>query len=173
MKLYDLTAQYLQIMDLLVQNDGELSPELEAALEANQDGIQQKAGGYARVIRTLETQAAVAKGQADGIMVEVSRLRKLCQARLKSAERLSAWLKQNMERMGIDRVETDVAIIRIQKNGGKQPIEFEGDPATLPPEFCRVSFELDKDAALRAWAAGQPMPAGFVVRERATRLVIQ
>jgi hypothetical protein len=173
MKLYEIADSYLEVMDLLIQNEGELYPELEAALDCLDTDIKIKVSAYAKIIRTLETQAAVATGQAAGILVEVNRLKRLAQVRQQAADNLANWLKLNLERMGLSKVETDVAVVRVQKNGGRLPVVFEGDASTLPEEFRKVFYEPDKDAALAAYKAKRPLPAGFTVKPQGTHLVIQ
>jgi hypothetical protein len=172
-KLYEIADRYLDVMDLLIQNEGELYPELEAALDCLDTDIKEKAGAYAKIIRTLETQAAVATGQAAGILVEVNRLKKLAQVRQKAADNLANWLKLNLERMGVTKVESDVAIVRVQKNGGRLPVVFEGDASLLPEEFRKTFYEPNKEAALAAYKARRPLPPGFTVKTQCTHLVIQ
>jgi hypothetical protein len=173
MKLYEIADRYLDVMDLVIQNEGELYPELEATLDCLDTDIKDKAGAYAKIIRTLETQAAVATGQAAGILVEVNRLKKLAQVRQRAADNLANWLKINLERMSLTKVETDVAVVRVQRNGGRLPVLFEGDASLLPAEFRKVFYEPDKDAALAAYKAKRPLPPGFTVKTQGTHLVIQ
>jgi hypothetical protein len=107
------------------------------------------------MIRTLETQAAVA-------MAEQDRLGKLISARVKAAHRLKDWLKINLERLGMAKVETGIFCVKIQRNG-RPSITFDGNLEDLPFQYRRITVSLDGDAAYRRWKAGDELPDGFQV----------
>jgi DNA repair ATPase RecN len=171
MKLHEITNEIQRVMDLLVEHEGELCPEAETLLGRLEEDLHRKTDGYCKAVRILEAQAAVAKAAADQMKAECNRLGKLAQARSNSAERLKDWLKTNLQRLGMTKVETDLFVVRIQKNG-RPAIPYTGDVKDLPEGFRKVTITPDGDAAYAAWKAGKELPAGFTVIQ-STHLRIQ
>lgn len=153
MKLHEITNEIL--MDALVDANGEISPEAEAQLGALEEDLHAKTEAYCKIIRTFECEACAAQA-------EVDRLQKLVQVRTNAAKRLKAWLLQNLQRLGLERVETDLFRVRIQQNG-RPSINYSGDPEALPPFMRRVKVEVNGDAAYELWKGGQELPPGFQV----------
>jgi len=52
--LYEISNEYIEIMHSLEDLEGELTPELEKALEVNEKNLQVKAKGYIEIIKTKE-----------------------------------------------------------------------------------------------------------------------
>ena len=171
MKLHELTNEQLRLVDNLIATGGEISPEQEAELGDLEEARTEKVSGYCKCIRSIETDAAVARAAADQMKAEMDRLRKLAQARENAATRLRAWLKLNLERMGLDRVECELFSVRIVANGGKPSVSYTGSVNDLPRDMQRVTIELDTDAVHAAIKAGKQLPVGVEVK-RGTSLRI-
>lgn len=58
MTLYNITAEQLRILDILEENDGELTPELEEALALTSEAFDEKAAGYIEAVRKYRDLAA-------------------------------------------------------------------------------------------------------------------
>jgi hypothetical protein len=156
MKLHEIANEYLTIMDDIVEAGGELTPDIESRLPVLMEKeLPVKVDGYCKMIRTLETQAAVA-------MAEQDRIGKLISSRVKAAHRLKDWLRINLQRLGKDKVETGIFCVRIQKNG-RPSITYDGNLDDLPFQFRRITVSLDGDAAYKRWKAGDELPEGFQI----------
>ena len=125
MTLYELTTQYQALLELA--EDPDVDPEVLADTMDGLDGdIEEKADGYAKVIKCLETQAA-------GVKTELDRLN----TRKKSIETNIARIKENLEAAmritGKVKFKTDLFSFGIQKNPASVVIDV--DPAALPDEY--------------------------------------
>ena len=90
MKLYEITSQYLQLLELA--EDPDMDPEiLTDTMEAIQGDFEEKADGYAKVISNLTA-------EAEAVKKEIDRL----QARKKAREGSAKRIKENLQRAMID-----------------------------------------------------------------------
>lgn len=187
MALYEITSELSQVTDLLVESGGELTPEIEEALDALEGALEEKVERTVHVIRTLE-------GQAEAARVEADRLKDLQRTRSKAADRLKDYLQAQLRMANVKKIEADTCVVRRQRNGrpsisyvGKmeelpeafRAVRIRGgklaglDPEELPPEVQeRASVEADTSAAYEEWKAGAELPEGFRV-ERGEHLRIQ
>lgn len=97
--LYQLTSEQQRIEDLLLENGGELTPEIEDALASNNEALTAKVDGYNHIFRRLEALAAGAKAEKD-------RLAKLQRSAENAARALKEHLAAVMEAQGIDKLES-------------------------------------------------------------------
>lgn len=153
MNLYDLTDEYAQVVDTLTENGGELTPELEAQLDAITGQWKEKVERTGLYIQNLKALAEAAKMESD-------RLSALCKSRLGAAARLTDYLKRNMEKVGETKVVTPLITARIQKNSRPSIALPEG--AEIPEEYQRVTVALDGQKAYDAHKAGT-LPSMFLV----------
>src|SRR5271169_6659542 len=107
MKLYEISAD---IERLLSQDeDGELPPDVAKQLDLLQVQLDEKADAICRFRAGLVAEAAAYKAEAERL-----------EARAKSFERHADWLKaylmNTMERLGLDKIKTELFSLRIQKN---------------------------------------------------------
>lgn len=155
----ELEAIGFEIMD----NGGDLTPELEARLDAIEGLWEQKVERVALFCR-----AQVALGLAAD--VECARLERIKRSHERTAENLKAYLKREMERLGRPKVETARIRARVQSNGGRVPIRWLHDPGALPAELQKVVVTIDTDAVHRLYEETGELPEGFVVEPRGTHL---
>ena len=136
MTLYELTTQYQALLELA--EDPDVDPEVLADTMDGLDGdIEEKADGYAKVIKCLETQAA-------GVKAELDRL----SSRKKSIETNIARIKGNLEAAmritGKVKFKTDLFSFGIQKNPASVVID---DAARIPQQFLiQQEPKIDKTA---------------------------
>lgn len=125
--LYELTGEFLQLMDMLEDEDSDEQIILDT-LEGIDFEIEQKADGYAKIIKSLEN-------NIDGINKESNRLTN----RRKTYENRILWLKQNLEMCmratGKRKFTTDLFSFNIQKNGGKRKLVVDVDVEKVPKEY--------------------------------------
>lgn len=154
--LYELADEYDVIQAAIEENGGELTPELEAALDANAEDSSAKLDSIGKMIKNLEGFEEMAKQ-------EMVAQRDKYRSRGNAAHRLKEYAKAAMKRMGIER---HIGRVNLSVCGNSQPsIVFGGDPAKLPKEFQRIDVivELDRDKVREAHLLGQPIPDGVSV----------
>lgn len=115
--IYQIQQDYLSITNELIENWGELSPELETSLAINKAELQQKAVAYIYVTKSLET-------DVDAIDAEIERLRALKQSRVKTIEKLKETVKAAMELYEIEEIKTATLKINFRKS---ESIECEAE----------------------------------------------
>ncbi len=167
MHLYEVGDTLEQIADQLVENGGELTPELEAMLDAMTEAFDAKAESIALVIRSAESRAA-------GIHVEAERLAKLERAHENTAKRLKAYLLREMERAGKRKMQGKLVSVSVCANS-RPSITLVGPVEQLPASLTRyvpARVEFDSQAAYEAWKVRASEPDGpFAQAERAVLIV--
>ena len=125
--LYELTSEFLQLMDMLEDEECDeqcIMDTLESVEYENED----KADGYAKIIKSLES-------NVDGLSKEADRLI----TRKKTYENRIKWLKQNLEMCmratGKRKFTTDLFSFNIQKNGGKRKLVVDVDVEKVPEKY--------------------------------------
>lgn len=133
------------------QDDGELSPEREAILDAffkeamtNRDD---KMDNYGALIRQFQLRAAVRKEEMERLAIRV-------RVDENAAKRLKDRLKEFMEIHELKKIETNRYQLRVQANGGKQAVEVACSPDSLPVIYQRIKIEADNDALRDAISSG-------------------
>lgn len=125
--LYELTGEFLQLMDMLEDEECDEQCIMDT-LESVEYEIEDKADGYAKIIKSLES-------NVDGLTKEVDRLI----SRKKTYENRIKWLKQNLEMCmkatGKRKFTTDLFSFNIQKNGGKRKLVVDVDVEKVPEQY--------------------------------------
>lgn len=125
--IYDLTDEFLQLLDMLEDEEVDEQTILDT-LEGVEYEIEEKADGYAKIIKSLEA-------DIEGIQKENNRL----SSRKRTYENRIKWLKQNLENCmkltGKKKFTTDLFSFNIQKNGGKRKLTIDVDVENLPKEY--------------------------------------
>lgn len=155
LKLYEIADALVRVGDALIENGGELTPEIEAQLAGLEWALDDKVERTLLYTRNLEATASAADGEAQ-------RLASLATTRRNAASRLKEYVKLEMERAGRDKVETDRIVARIAQNG-RPSISWVRPIEDLPDTFVRVRRELDGTRAYEEWKHGNPLPDGFEV----------
>lgn len=156
--LWAITDELAEVGALIADGDGELTPELEAKLDALEGALNDKVERIALYIRESET-------LADGAKAEKDRLAAIQKAHQRKADGLKEYLLRCMSGADVDRVETSKARVRLQKSG-TPAIDYHGDLDALPADFVRVVPEsrvIDKKAITQAIRDGEEPPEGVVV----------
>lgn len=148
MKLYEISSAILAAFDQTDDN-GELLPGVEERLTELEGELADKADNIAALMRTCEAEAAAYKTEAD-------RLGQLAGSAAAKADRLKRYLKAELERAGIAKLDCPRFKLAIQKNSVPSvAIAFD---AEIPDRFARVRRELDTKAVIDAVKAEQPIP---------------
>ena len=140
MKLYELTDQYDEVINLLYDGETDEQTILDT-LESIEGEIEDKADNYARIIKNLSAEAEMVK-EAD----RLDRRRKSLEAR---ADWLKRTLKANMEFIGKTKFKTALFSFSISKNGGKQPMMITENLGEIPNKYLIQQDPLINKEAIR------------------------
>lgn len=162
--LYQLADLYLQ--DLQKLADLDLDEQTVAdTLEGLSGALEVKATNVAAFTRNLEASAEAIKNAEE----QMAKRRKAIERR---AESLRAYLKANMERTGILKIESPQLLLTIKKNPPAVHVEA---PELVPEKFKKVPQPpppmIDKKAVADALKAGEDVPGCRL--EQGTRLEIK
>jgi len=124
--IFQIQQDYLTITNELIENGGELSPELENALVINKSELQNKGIQYGYVIKSFES-------DIDTIDEEIKRLQALKQSRSKTIDTLKNTIKSAMELYGIEEIKTATLKINFRKSES-----IDVNPNLIDDEYCNV-----------------------------------
>ncbi len=154
-RLWEIADELETVAAEIAEAGGELTPELEARLDAIGGAFDAKVERVALAVRNYEVNAEAAK-------LEEDRLAAIRKSHERSAAGLKRYLLVTMRRAGNLKVETPRARVRVQKNS--QPsIRWTGGLDDLPDPYRRVTVEPDLQRVREDLKAGAEPPDGFVV----------
>lgn len=99
MNIYQIKNEYQLIIAEVINNEGEITPELETALTINKEQLQSKAVDYSYVIKQLDS-------DCEQIDAELKRLQQLKKVRTNLAERLKNTISDAMNLYEVEKIET-------------------------------------------------------------------
>lgn len=153
--LYELGDEIQALLDEVVSQDGEITPEQEARLAALEGDFQAKAEKIALYYRNLRVLAEAGRAEAE-------RVAHLAAAKARAADRLKGYLHREMQRLEMTRVET--ARVRIRRQRNSQPsVILEVAPDELPVRYQRLTVEPNRALLLESWREGRELPSGVRV----------
>ena len=148
MKLYEISAAILAAFDQCDEN-GELLPGVEERLTQLECELSDKADNIAALMRTCEAEAGAYRAEAD-------RLGQLAGSAAAKADRLKRYLKTELERAGITKMDCPRFKLTIAKNSVPSVVLAAG--ADIPDAFARIKRELDTKAVIETVKAGGAIP---------------
>ena len=146
MKLYELTADIMQLQDML-ENEVEDEQVLLDTLEGVQWEYDFKLEQCAKVVRNLEADMEAIKSEVD----RLNNKRKLLNNNI---DRLKKYMFKSMKATGTDKVKGNVLTVAIQKNGGKLPLILDVDVSELPDDLVVIKESADNDKLRELLDAG-------------------
>lgn len=158
MNLYELTDNYLKVLELI--ENGEEG--LEDTLESINDAIEVKADGYARIIRNLEANAVALK-------TEIDRLTNRRKSIENSIDRLKENLKNAMIATGKEKIKTDLFNVTVVNN----PVAVNViDEKLIPEEYFKVEIirKLDKISLRDAIKNGEEIQGAKLMQGKGLRI---
>lgn len=161
MNLYQLSTEFRdQLESLFDPETGEALPQFEELRVM----IGNKATAVAAYILDCELDAL----KADAA---IARIKKLQQAKERKAEKLRAYLAENMRISGINQIKSEAFEVRFYP-GRDESVEID-DGATFPPELCTDPKPPapSKTKIKAAILSGEPVAGARIVRK--DRLVIK
>lgn len=146
-RLYDLKENYKKIADMLYEEEIDEQCILDT-LESIEGEIEDKADGYAKIIKELEA-------RRDARKAEAKRLTESAKVFENRVNTLKSNLFNAMKTTGKTKFATDLFSFNITKNGGKQPLTIDGE---VPKEYTKTVIENDTDKIRQALENGKKLP---------------
>lgn len=138
------------LSDLLLDSQGELTPELEAWYDAHSQALTRKVDSYVFIEESLDDQVERWKARAEAARTIAKRFESF-------KDKLRDRVKFAMKEMGVDTLEGDLYRYKLSKRKAKLVIE---DPAKIPDSFKLIVTvtEPDKDKIQSALNDGFTVP---------------
>lgn len=164
--LYSITNQFVELMDK-AQN-GELTEEEYNKLGAEIiQELQNKSANIVGYIRNSESLLEAMKVEEQ----RLANLRKQGEAKL---EKFNQYVKENMEKLGLVEIPTELGSLKITKNPMSVEIENENE---IPNEFKKVetiiTTKIDKNAIKNHFKETGEIVAGTKIIDNKTSLKIK
>jgi hypothetical protein len=148
--LFNIDAELYEVYSEIENNGGEMSPELEAALEITEAERMTKGEGYVYVIKQL-------KSQADLLKAEAKRLLEIAKQYENSADKLADRLLQSVITHG--QIKTAFVTISTRKS---KSVSIT-DESLLKTEYLRIKTEPNKTAIKEALESGEEVAGALIV----------
>lgn len=144
--LYQLETNYKAVFNMLCDEDVDEQMIVDT-LESIEGEIEEKADGYAKIIKELES-------KRDARKLEASRLIDSAKVFDNRINTLKQNLYKTMKEIGKLKFTTNLFSFSIAKNGGKQPLTIDGD---VPEEYTKTKIENDNDKIRQALENGEKL----------------
>ena len=162
--LYNITNKFVDLMDRV--ENGELTEEEynklgeELALE-----LQNKSSNIIGYVRNSELLIEAMKAEEK----RISDLRKMAENK---TERFKQYVKENMEKLGLEKIQTELGILSIARN--PISVEIENEEA-IPEEFKNIvqTVKIDKTAIKKHFKETGEVIAGVQIVDDKTSLRIK
>ena len=154
----NITDKFIEIIDKV--QDGELTEE-----EYNELGqelavaLQNKSIGIIGYIQNKEA-------LIDAVDIQIKRLQELKKAESNSIDKFKQYVKENMEKLGIQKLETEIGKMSITKNPLSVEIQNEDE---IPAEFKQevVTTKIDKTAIKNYFKeTGEIVPGARIISDK-------
>lgn len=159
MKLYELTQNYMNLQELL--EDPEIPAEvITAALEEVGEEIEEKAENIAKLIKSMEADAAAIKEEE----VRLSSKRKSLEGRVKN---LKEYLEGAMRAVDKKKIKGKLFSFNIQKNPASLDIY---DTSMIPKDYIKVVETFDNAEIKKALKEGIEVPGAILTQSESLRI---
>lgn len=144
--LFHISDDYLQLAEILEDNGGELTEEIENQLTINKNELEVKGVNYAYVIKKMIYDAELCDK-------EIERLTKLKKSKTGTADRLKNSILNAMNIYGITKIEGETIKITLRSNTSSLLIN---DEKLIPRKFMvkKIEVQPDKKAIKEALGSG-------------------
>lgn len=155
--LYQIEQNYLQIAEQLIDNGGEISPEIEQSLAITEEQLQNKSVAYSFVIKEMD-------GEVEIIENEIKRLQAMKKARENASQRLKDNIKHAMDLFNIDEIKTPLVKINFRKSKAVEVDDVNKLSALY--KVVKVTEQADKAAIKSALESGLEIPGCRIIENR-------
>jgi hypothetical protein len=154
LSLYNIEQNYLTLVENLIENGGELTPELETELAITKQDLQNKGVCYGFIVKELE-------GNIDLIDLEIKRLNALKKPLVNSIDRLKNNLSQAMQMFDVTELKTPLLKINFRKSESVEVTDIN----LLDADFVKTTITkaADKIAIKEAIKQGENVQGAVLV----------
>lgn len=162
--LYNITNKFVDLMNK-VENEELTEEEYNKSGEELALELQNKSSNIIGYIRNSEL-------LIEAMKVEEKRIADLRKSGESRIEKIKTYVKDNMERLGLDKIDTELGTLSIAKNPMSVEIENEEE---VPNEFKQqvVTVKIDKTAIKEHFKETGEIPAGTKIVDDKTSLRIK
>jgi uncharacterized protein YlxW (UPF0749 family) len=157
MKLYELTSNYLSVMEMAEEMD---TDTLNDTLESIEEEIHDKAENIAKLVKNLNA-------DVDALKTEEKRLADRRKSLENKVIHLKEYLQNQLEVAGLDKVKRPTLTVSIQNN---PPSVKVIDEKLLSDFMIPQDPKLDKKAILTALKEGQEVNGAELFQSRGVRI---
>ena len=159
--LFELTNEFSELYAMLTDSEADLQC-VNDTLDAVKGEIEVKASGYVAVLQQMEMEQQKAEELAKAFKAKAD-------IRKNSIKRLKDAMKWAMLEMKTDKIDAGDFTIKLQKNGGKQPLQIIGE---VPDNFKRIIYEDDTELIRKHLEDGEKLDFAYL-EERGSHVVIK
>lgn len=158
MKLYELTGNYNQVLELAEQLDAET---LKDTLDSIDEAIEIKVENTAKVVRSLE-------GNVDAIDSEIKRLSAKKSTLNNNIKGIKTYMQESMEQVGKEKIKGQLFNIGIQNN--PQSVNVTDEKKINLDYFIEQPLKLDKKLLLADLKEGKEIEGAEIQQTRSLRI---
>lgn len=153
LSLFNIKEEYRRLAEEIIESGGELTPDLDEALQINQTMLQEKASNYGYIIKQAEY-------EIDMLDAEIERLKAFKNDRQKMADRLKEKISDAMNVYGIEKIESGSIKLSFRKS---ESVEVT-DEKVIPSEYkVPQPDKISKSAIKDAIKQGEQVPGASIV----------
>lgn len=168
--LYQLTEEEQAIEAALIDNGGELTPELEAAMAANSAALTKKVDSYGALVRKFAATSDICKG-------EIARIQGIKATCDKSVKRLKDFVAQTMDAFDLKTMEGDLTKVTLITS---KATDVDEEKVLAPyaaliaalqeklPDYIQIKATVSKTALKEKFAGSDVAPEGVTFTENKT-----
>lgn len=153
--IYDISQEWLLVMEEIEDNGGEITSDLETKLEINEQNLTDKATAYAVMIERY-------KSESQMIDEEIKRLQAMSKIKKNAADRLKSNLANTLNFMTVEKL--DLGSFKLSWRRSKQ-LEIL-DEEQVDEEFRVHSWRVDKKRIKEEIEAGAHIPWATIVENK-------
>lgn len=160
--IYELTEDYMNLLAMAEDPDIDEQAFMDT-LEGIEGALEDKADGYAKVMKQLEA-------NADGLDAEIKRLQERKSLMVKNVDRMKSTLQKMMETTGKEKFKTELFSFNIQNNPPSLVMDSE-DIEVIPMEYLVPQDpKIDKTKIKADIKAGKEITFAHMVTGRSLRI---
>lgn len=154
--LYNIQRRYLDILRMVEEADGEITPEIDQALTLTQSEMQEAAINIGFLIKSLDYNEEV-------LDAEIQRLTNLKHKVTKGKELLKNRLSASMQLFGIERIDSPTLKLSFRKSVA---VEISDEMEIPAAYFNQPPPKPDKTKIKEAIKAGEQVPGAELVERK-------
>uniref|UniRef100_A0A6H2A4N9 Host-nuclease inhibitor protein n=1 Tax=viral metagenome TaxID=1070528 RepID=A0A6H2A4N9_9ZZZZ len=158
MRLYKLTEQYSQVLDMLNDTEADIQC-IKDTLEGLQGDIEDKAINIAKMIKSLDADIAAIKAEEERLYER----RKAYENRKNS---IKEYLEQQLFIVGVDNIKSATMTVYMKNNAESVKLT-ESNLQSYPDKYKRYKFDgINKTLLLEDLRAGNIIPGAEITRTK-------